>query len=60
MIGLFVVLLALLLAVTLAAQRGRAGSDCSGRVTIVNGADSEPLECVRAEGVLATCFKPGP
>jgi hypothetical protein len=53
-------LVVLLLAATLAAQRGRAGSDCSGRVTIVKGADGEPIECVCAAGALATCFKPGP
>jgi hypothetical protein len=53
-------LMALLLAATLATQHTRSTSDCSGRVTIVKGADGEPLECVCAEGALATCFKPGP
>ena len=34
--------------------------DCPRRLFTVAGADGEPLECVCAEGALATCFKPGP
>ncbi len=34
--------------------------DCPGRVLIVKGSHSEPLECVCQGGTLSTCFNPGP
>lgn len=52
-------LVVLVLAVFLVA-RPTPSAGCTGRIVIVKGADGEPLECVCAEGALATCFKPGP
>jgi hypothetical protein len=53
-------LLAVLLAVPVMKRRTSAAPDCSGRVVILRKPSGEPVECVCVDGVLATCFNPGP
>jgi hypothetical protein len=53
-------LVAILLAVPLMTRRTSSTPDCSGRVVILKKPGGEPVECVCVDGVLATCFNPGP
>jgi hypothetical protein len=53
-------LLAVLLAVPVMKRRTSAAPDCSGSVVILRKPSGEPVECVCVDGVLATCFNPGP
>jgi len=53
------VLLAVLIAVPLLALRAQRGVKCPDQIVIVRGR-SGPVECVCLDGVLATCFEPGP
>jgi hypothetical protein len=53
-------LLAVLLAVPVMMRRTTAAPDCSSRVVILRKPSGEPVECVCVDGVLATCFNPGP
>ncbi|OLB98911.1 MAG: hypothetical protein AUH30_06570 [Candidatus Rokubacteria bacterium 13_1_40CM_68_15] len=46
--------------VPLMASRAHHWPDCKGGVVMLRGAHGEPIECVCAEGALATCFNPGP
>jgi hypothetical protein len=51
------------LAVVLAVQvmgRTRPSADCTSSVVIVRGPHGEPVECVCVDGVVASCFHPGP
>jgi hypothetical protein len=52
-----------LLAVVLAMQvmgRTRSVPGCTSSVVIGHGHRGEPVECVCVEGVVSTCFDPGP
>jgi hypothetical protein len=53
-------LLAVVLAVPVMKRRTSSAPDCSGRVVILRKPSGEPVECVCVDGVLATCFTPGP
>ena len=50
--------------VVAAADRGGGrqlrGVECPDRVVIMRGRGAKPFECVCIDGVLATCFEPGP
>ena len=51
------------LVVVLAVQvMGRTGPSpgCTSSVVIGRGPHGEPIECVCVEGVISTCFDPGP
>ena len=51
------------LAVALAVQvmgRTRPSPDCTSSVVIARGPHGEPVECVCVDGVVASCFHPGP
>jgi hypothetical protein len=51
------------LGVVLAVQvmgRTRPSPGCTSSVVIVRGPHGEPVECVCVDGVVATCFHPGP
>ena len=51
------------LAVVLAVQvmvRTRPSPGCTSSVVIARGPDGAPVECVCVNGVLSTCFDPGP
>lgn len=53
----------LVLVVVLAAYvlgRTRPSPDCTSSVVIVRGPHGQPVECVCIDGVIATCFNPGP
>ena len=53
----------LLLVMVLAIQvmgRSRAVPGCTSSVVIGRGPHGEPVECVCVEGVISTCFEPGP
>lgn len=52
-----------LLAMALAVQvigRTRSAPGCTSSVVIGRGPHGEPVECVCVEGVISTCFEPGP
>ena len=52
-----------LLVVVLAMQvmgRTRSMSGCTSSVVIGRGPRGEPVECICVEGVVSTCFDPGP
>jgi hypothetical protein len=49
-----------LLLVPLMASRAQRWPDCKGHVTMLRGPHGEPIECVCTDGVMATCFAPGP
>jgi hypothetical protein len=52
-----------LLGVVLGVQvmgRSRPSRDCASSVVIARGPHGEPVECVCVDGVIATCFHPGP
>ena len=52
-----------LLVVVLAVQvmgRARPPRDCTSSVVITRGPHGQPIECVCIDGVIATCFNPGP
>ena len=53
-------LLAVALAVPVLKRRPASTADCSGRVVILRKPGGEPVECVCVDGVLETCFNPGP
>jgi hypothetical protein len=40
--------------------RARPSRDCTSSVVIARGPHGEPVECVCVDGVIATCFNPGP
>jgi hypothetical protein len=40
--------------------RSRAVPGCTSSVVIGRGPHGEPVECVCVEGVISTCFDPGP
>jgi len=51
------------LVVVLAVQvmgRTRPSPGCTSSVVIGRGPQGEPIECVCVEGVISTCFDPGP
>ncbi len=51
------------LAVVLAVQvmgRTRPSPGCTSSVVIGRGPHGEPVECVCVNGVISTCFDPGP
>jgi len=53
----------LLLALGLAVHvmgRTRPSHDCASSVVIARGPHGQPVECVCVDGVIATCFNPGP
>ncbi len=52
--------LVFLLGAWFVAQGTHSPPDCPRRVYMITGRDGEPLECICAEGAMATCFKPGP
>lgn len=54
-LGLLVLVLAVLVM-----GRTRAVPGCSSSVVIGRGPHGEPVECVCVEGVISTCFDPGP
>jgi len=54
------VALAALIAVPWLALRTQRGVECPDRVVIMRGRGAKPFECVCIDGVLATCFEPGP
>src|SRR5262249_20181256 len=49
-----------LLLVPLMASRAQRWPACNGHVVMLRGPHGEPIECVCADGVMATCFSPGP
>jgi hypothetical protein len=49
-----------LLLVPLMASRAQRWPDCKGHVVMLRGPHGEPIECVCSDGVMATCFAPGP
>ena len=49
-----------MVAIALLALQSQRGIDCPDRVLIVRGHAGAPIECVCLEGVLSTCFEPGP
>lgn len=52
-----------MLVVVLALQvmgRTRSTPGCASSVVIGRGAHGEPIECVCVDGVISTCFDPGP
>lgn len=51
--------LAILIGAPLLALRAQRGVKCPDQVLIVRGR-SGPIECICLDGVLATCFDPGP
>ena len=53
------VLLVLVLAMQVMG-RTRALPGCTSSVVIGHGPRGEPVECVCVEGVVSTCFDPGP
>jgi hypothetical protein len=53
-------LLATMLAVPVLQRRPVSTADCSGRIVILRKPSGEPVECVCIDGVLETCFNPGP
>jgi hypothetical protein len=53
-------LVAILLAIPVMGRRTSSAPDCSGRVVILRKPGGEPVECVCIDGVLASCFNPGP
>jgi hypothetical protein len=53
-------LLAMVLAVPVLTRRPASTPDCSGRVVILRKPSGEAIECVCVNGVLETCFNPGP
>ena len=53
-------LLAVVLAIPVINRRPASTADCSGRVVILRKPSGEPVECVCVNGVLETCFNPGP
>jgi hypothetical protein len=55
-----VVGLGLLIGVPLLALRAHRGVKCPSQILIVRGHNGEPVECVCLDGVLSTCFEPGP
>ena len=40
--------------------RTRPSAGCTSSVVIVRGPHGEPVECVCFDGVVSTCFHPGP
>jgi hypothetical protein len=59
----WVVMGLVLLAMALAMQvmgRTRPAPGCTSSVVIGRGPHGEPVECVCVEGVISTCFDPGP
>jgi len=58
--AVFVAAVALLAVVVAMRQPARRPVPCSGRIVIMRAPRGEPLECVCVEGVLSTCFSPGP
>ena len=56
----FAAVMALLAVATVRAPLGRAPEQCSGRIVIVRPPRAEPVECVCTDGVLTSCFSPGP
>ena len=44
----------------LVTYRARPWPDCVNHLVIVKNAAGRPLECVCFDGVLSTCFDPGP
>ena len=40
--------------------REQPPADCRSRVVIAKGLHGEPVECVCLEGLISTCFNPGP
>jgi len=56
----FLLAVAVLVAVPVLAHFSRRGSDCSGKVVTFTGPRGEPVECVCFSGTLATCFDAGP
>ena len=58
-VGLALVLVLVFVGLALLSHRSRHVAQCSGRIVIVPSRGG-PLECVCEDGVLATCFKPGP
>ena len=40
--------------------RTRPSRDCTSSVVIARGPHGQPVECVCVDGVIATCFNPGP
>jgi hypothetical protein len=52
-------LLVMVLAVY-ALGRTRPSPDCTTSVVIARGAHGQQVECVCVDGVIATCFQPGP
>lgn len=57
--GLALVLVLIFLGLATLSYRSRRVAQCSGRIVIVPSRGG-PLECICEDGVLATCFKPGP
>ena len=53
-------ILALVGAALQLAPRRAQEHTCPNRIVITKGKDGAPLECVCANGVLASCFGPGP
>jgi hypothetical protein len=47
------------LAIVLAPHKPPA-PDCAGRVVTIRGPHGQPMECVCVQGVIASCFAPGP
>lgn len=57
---LIVIVLGIGVAAWLLSARTQRGVQCPDRVMIFRGRGAAPLECICVDGVLATCFAPGP
>jgi hypothetical protein len=55
-----VVGLGILIGVPLVALQSHRGVKCPSQILIVRGKSGQPIECVCLDGVLSTCFEPGP
>ena len=56
----FLLAVAVLVAVPVLAHFSRRGAGCSGEVVTFTGPRGEPVECACFSGTLATCFDAGP
>ena len=60
MVVVFLLAMAMLLAMSVLAHRSQHWPDCTGKVVALTGRHGEPVECVCFSGTLATCFEAGP
>jgi hypothetical protein len=52
--------LGILIGVPLLTLRAHRGVKCPSQILIVRGQSGQAVECVCLDGMLSTCFEPGP